>query len=213
MNKRILFSSLLVLALIALSFYFYKSLHKSEIGVSDKQSVPLIVSAEKNDVKSAAKVEEKISVSDNKSVILKQQAETMVHALLDKDYEKFSQFTYPGLIELIGGKEKFIQVIEKGMSLVTISKVSIGEPSKILTVGTELQATIPETLEIRVEDSEPKGILVDKSTLIAVSKDGGKNWYFMDTSTNGLDKLRVQFPNLSPDLVVPPKQKPIFYKD
>ena len=138
----------------------------------------------------------------------------MGRLLLSKDYNSFTKYTYPRIIQLMGGKQKFIDRISteaknmesKGYKL---SKVSFDDPSEIIVNNKELQCTIVETLEVKV----PRGRLISKSTLIAVSSDGGKNWYFIDTSDNDIKKMQQMLPNLSGKLVLAKKNKPLFYQD
>jgi hypothetical protein len=54
------------------------------------------------------------------------------------------------------------------------------------------------------------GNLALETTLIAISSDGGKNWYFIDTSVYNVNDLKKAMPDLSPDLVIPPAKPPKF---
>ncbi len=146
--------------------------------------------------------------------IIKEQAEKMAQTLLKKDYVNFQKYTYPKVIELMGGKEKAIKQIEKGINEfelqgITLSKFTIGEPSNVILIKNELQCTVPQTLEMKL----PNGKLIAESTLIAISMDKGLNWYFLDTSTIDIQTLRKAFPNLSNELVIQPKGDPTFIND
>jgi hypothetical protein len=148
------------------------------------------------------------------STRIKEQAETMGQFILKSDYKSFAKFTYPKVLELMGGEKKMIELMENESKEMESEgyrflKITIGEPSKIITIGNELQCTLPETIEMKV----PNGKLVIKSTLIAISIDKGKNWYFVDTSDNNMLTLKKTLPNLSGELVIPEKQQPIFYNN
>lgn len=145
---------------------------------------------------------------------LKQQADTMAQLLLKKDYSSFVKYTYPAIITMAGGKDKLLSGLKTAMKNMeaqgyTITKVEIGEPSAMVKKDKEWQCTVPEILELKTKD----GRLVTKSTLIAVSKDNGKNWYFIDTQGKNISTLKEQLPNLSSALVIPAKEQPTFYKD
>lgn len=202
----------ILVAVIAIGVYYYVNTEKEvqKEGITDVESkvtpVPFV------DEKNIDSIVEKEDLNQKYNATIKQQANLMVQAFLKKDFEKFSTYTYPKIIELFGGKEKYIQFLEQLMSgpdAPVFLKFSIGEPSKIIDTGNELQVIVPQTSEIQL----PDGILVSNSSLIALSEDNGKHWYFIDTSVNGLEKIRSQFTNLSKDLVVPPKEEPIFYKN
>ena len=156
----------------------------------------------------------KSSDTSDHSKIIKAQAERMGQLLLKKDFKSFMKFTYPKIIDMIGGQEKMIQIMEKGSIEMEsegtgVLSVNFGDPSEILTEGNELQCTLPEVIEMKV----PNGRLVTKSTLIAVSTDSGKNWFFIDTSNKDLQTLRKGLPNLSSELIIPEHQQPTFYKE
>jgi hypothetical protein len=141
---------------------------------------------------------------------MKEQATAMDHALITRDFETFESFAYPKVVEVFGGKQGFIQTVSSSFTPdVVLEKVTNGEPSKIITAGNELQAVLPQTLEIKIKD----GTLVSEGLLIAISSNNGKSWYFIDTGGNSLDKIRTQLPNISADLVLPPLDKPTFTKN
>jgi hypothetical protein len=85
-----------------------------------------------------------------------------------------------------------------------IQKITIGDPSKIVSYKKQLQTTLPQTTEIKFMASK----VFMESTLIAVSEDKGAHWYFVDTSVYRGDKVKNALPDLSPELVIPPMKKP-----
>lgn len=86
---------------------------------------------------------------------------------------------------------------------------TLGNPSEIITINNELQCTLPQNIEMKV----PNGRLVSQSTLIAISSNGGENWYFIDTSGKDIQAMKRMFSNLSEKLVIPQQDKPIFYEN
>jgi hypothetical protein len=154
-------------------------------------------------------IEDNDDLDSKFSVVIKQQANEMAQAFLKKDFKTFSNYTYPKLIELIGGEENYLKLLEQLMSgpdAPVFLKLSFGEPSKIINTGKELQAVLPRISEIKVSE----GVLVSNSPLIALSLNNGKNWYFIDTALDGgIEKIRIQFPNISKDLGLPSPEEPI----
>jgi hypothetical protein len=47
-----------------------------------------------------------------------------------------------------------------------------------------------------------------ETSMIVISMDKGKNWYFIDTNVYKADKLKTILPGISPKLNIPPQKKP-----
>ncbi|MCW3084203.1 MAG: hypothetical protein JWP12_1569 [Bacteroidetes bacterium] len=142
---------------------------------------------------------------------IKAQSELMKQALLKSDFKAFIKFSYPKVVEMMGGDAKMIEALEtssKDMAAggTVFNNVTLGEPSKTVKSGTELQCTIPQTIDMSVTG----GKLTVKSTLIAISGDEGKTWSFLDTSGKDLRAMQFILPNLSAELVIPAAEEPVF---
>ncbi|HSC36789.1 MAG TPA: hypothetical protein VLD19_02920 [Chitinophagaceae bacterium] len=141
--------------------------------------------------------------------IIKTQAMEMAKALLAKDVEKVVQYMPPKLVEASGGKAKVLSVRDSLNKFMLqfgaeIQRVTIGNPTKIISYKDQLQSTLPQTTRIKFMESA----VVIESTLIAISEDKGQHWYFVDTNIYRSGKLKEALPNLSPELVIPPMKKP-----
>jgi hypothetical protein len=68
----------------------------------------------------------------------------------------------------------------------------------------QLQAVLPEITTIKT----PLGELTVETSMIVISPDSGKNWWFIDTNVYKVDKLKNVLPDLSPRLVIPPQKEP-----
>jgi len=152
--------------------------------------------------------------SSDFSKTIKEQANIMGQFLLKKDFNSFTKFTHPKIMEMMGGKQKMIEVMERGSKEMKAEgtdflNVTFGKPSQIITEKNELQCTLPQTIEMKV----PNGKLVYNSTLIAISIDKGRNWYFLDTSGKDIQSMKNLIQNLSKELLIPKQQQPTFYKD
>lgn len=142
------------------------------------------------------------------SARVKAQAQKMASALVKADYATFCHYMNPAVLKMVGGEAAMTKQVstmiesmkKQGMSF---GNVSIGEPSKLLASGKELQCTIPQESEVKVQDKK----VVSKSTLIAISADGGKSWTFLDTNNKDLAAVRKLLPNLSPAISFPPSQQ------
>lgn len=141
--------------------------------------------------------------------VIKTQAMEMAKAVLAKDVDKLVTYMPPKLVEKAGGKEKLLSgrdSLNKYMKQfgAEIKKVLLGNPGKIIAYKNQLQSTLPQTTELSFMNS----MVTMESTLIAISEDKGKHWYFVDTNIYRGDKLQSALPDLSPELVIPPMKGP-----
>ena len=156
------------------------------------------------------------SEDDNNKLatVVKSQAEVMAQAQVDRDYATVVQYTYPGVISVVGGESKLIGILNESTSTrYKLIAVSFGGVSNIVMAGSELQATIPQTIVTRVDDGNLHGRLVSQSGLIAFSSDKGKDWTFIDASGKSLDMIKAIAPNVSSQLSIPGTSRPVFYRD
>jgi len=147
------------------------------------------------------KYSEKITKSGNEIAI----------AIKTNDYAKIVDFTYPKKIKLMGGKSEMIAVVKKGMKRmenegVKFSEILIGEPQEIFQAGIELHCLVPQKIII----TNRKGKVTNNSYLLAISRDTGKTWYFLDTSQLTNENATELFPNFNKELKIPEKLKPKF---
>lgn len=85
-----------------------------------------------------------------------------------------------------------------------IKKVTIGNPGPIISYKNQLQTTLPQVTIASFMQST----VTLESTLIAISEDKGRHWYFVDNSIYRGDRLKKSLPDLSPELVIPPMKQP-----
>lgn len=143
-----------------------------------------------------------------------QQAKLMGDALVKKDYSKFVNYTHPAILKMSGGKEAMIELLSTSLEKMEgegflFRNISIGKPSGFVQYKNEIQAIIPQTIEMSV----PGGQLVSVSSLVAVSSDNGTNWTFVDTQGKPVEELKKVIPSLSSELIIPAKTEPVFTKD
>ncbi len=142
---------------------------------------------------------------------IKRDGNKMIHFMLKKDYESLSQFTYPIIIEWMGGKEKMINSISSEMQRiedqgVVFLELSLGEPQKEYFAGEEIHCLVPQKIILKNKE----GKIISRSHLLAVSVDLGKHWYFVDTTQLTSENVTVLFPKFNSDLKIPVKTDPEF---
>ncbi len=149
---------------------------------------------------------------DNKKI--KEQAELTAKSLLQDDYETLIKFTYPKVIEMVGGREKMISLVKKGkvemgQQGISFETVTIGEASKTVKAGQEIHCLIPQIVLMK----GPNGKMKSETYLLAISKDNGNNWFFIDTVNLTMDNVKTVLPNYNPDLQIPAKKPLKFIAD
>ena len=145
----------------------------------------------------------------NLSTTIKVQAMDMGSALMKNDFATFVKYMHPNIIAYAGGKEQMktkMDSVYSGMKLfgVSFKRYSIGSPGAIVSYKDQLQAVLPEITTIKT----PLGELTVETSMIVISPDNGKNWWFIDTNVYKVDKLKNILPDISPQLVIPPQKEP-----
>lgn len=146
------------------------------------------------------------------STLVLKHADSMAQCFIAKDYACFLNYSHPKVIHSMGGyqsalkktKEEFRKFEEEDG--ITFEALKFGTPSKMIHAGTELQCIIQQQIEMLL----PRGRMTAITTLIALSEDNGKSWYFTDASRFDLASMQRLIPSLSNDLVFPYPQDPVF---
>ena len=149
--------------------------------------------------------------SQNLATTIKVQAMDMATALMKNDFVTFSKYMHPNIISFAGGKEKMRNKMDSASKAmrefgVSFKRYWIGEPGKIVNYKNQLQAVLPESTTLKT----PLGELTAETSMIVISTDQGKNWYFIDTNVYRVDKLKNILPDLSPELIIPKPKQPQF---
>ena len=135
---------------------------------------------------------------------LQTQAEESGRAFIEGDYGRLADYTYPKLVELIGGREKLIEVVRKGVDgmkaegFLPLSSVP-SAAVQVLRAGRQTYAIVPLKFKMRA----PTQILVSDSFMIAISEDEGKNWKFLSGASVDEAKLKVLLPDAAGKLKLP----------
>ena len=146
---------------------------------------------------------------------VKVQAQELSDAVLKADYARAADLTYPRLIELIGGRAKFISAMDEEMKQVQsdvfrIESIAVGEPRDVIEVEGQIYAIVPTTMKMKVIE----GTLVGEAFMIGVSADRGQNWTFVDSGSSSMDTkmLKTLFPSAAEKLRIPEVKRPMLYR-
>ena len=140
----------------------------------------------------------------------RKQATEMYQAFVRGDLETFVGYMHPKITDMMSGKEKAIETIQKTMAAaaaqgLTPTKATAAPVQQLVEVApAKLQAIIPADVIMSSKDAEVR----QRSYLLGFSSDAGKTWKFVDTGSGGADALRKIFPECSPALKIPPRAKP-----
>jgi hypothetical protein len=145
----------------------------------------------------------------NHATTIKVQAMDMGSAFMKNDFNNFVKYMHPNIIDFAGGKEKMKQGMDSvSMAMktfgVSFKRYWIGSPGQIINYNNQLQAVLPISTTMKTL----LGDLVAETSMIVISNDNGKNWWFIDTNVYKADKIKNVLPGLSPQLVIPPQKKP-----
>ncbi|MCB9045065.1 MAG: hypothetical protein H6550_02880 [Chitinophagales bacterium] len=142
-------------------------------------------------------------------------AKSMDEAMVNKRYDDYAAFIHPRVLENVkGGRAGMtIQVAEQIKELEEsgnlLTAVWPNMPENMLDTNGEWQCVLPQYMEYRL----PEGKIKATTSLIGLSPDKGKTWYFLDVAERNLAQMRQLFPNLSSKLVIPAAVSPQFTAD
>jgi kynureninase len=131
--------------------------------------------------------------------------DTLIALFKRKDWNNYANYMHPSLIKIIGGKEKFVTVMQQAMT--TLNNVSFdafknGRVLQIVQSDDQFQCVIESFMQMTLA-----GILVSGSSYdLAFSKDGEK-WTFLRIDQNQTpETIKQLIPELSSDLKLPKSQ-------
>ncbi len=141
--------------------------------------------------------------TENKN--LNQQLQEMKGYFLAEDYQSFANYTYPKILEMMGGKANMVSATKQAMEQMKsqgfeVVGLRFKDGSKVLKHDGEMQYSLLQVMTMQT----PQGKVEAEYTLIAISEDGGDNWTFMDTSNKPKATMLKYFPNLHPDIDIQP---------
>jgi len=149
------------------------------------------------------------TASQNRSTTIKVQAMNMATAFIKNDFNTFVKYMHPGIIALAGRKEKMKAKMDSAYQSmkrfgINFKRYWIGDPGEIMNYKSQLQAVLPVSITLITTLGE----LTVEASMIVISDDNGKNWWFIDTNVYRGDQLKDAVTDISPELVLPPRKEP-----
>ena len=141
--------------------------------------------------------------------VIKAQAQETIEAMKNLDHKKMAQKTYPKILEMVGGEEALIKLLENQFNQfkaegITFTSIEIGDPSATVKAGEELHCLIPQKLVLDTKDQ----IITTNGYLLGISRDQGKEWYFLDCAQLNNESVKMILPNFNDELKIPEKTLP-----
>ena len=142
-------------------------------------------------------------------------ADAVGKAVLDNDYAKVADLTYPKIVEVMGGKETMVErtgavMADLKAKGVSFSKYTVGKVGEPVVDGKTAYVVVPTTILMTGPDVK----IESENYLLGISTDGGKSWTFADGAGLSNPALRDKvFPSLPAALKLPEKKAPKITKD
>lgn len=135
---------------------------------------------------------------------LKKQADDMAKAMQQQNYRQMAYYTYPPIIQAIGGKDKMVEKIKQAMAEmenhgVTFKSVTIGDIKEIVKSKGDLYSVVPDIIQLSANGT----VITRGASLLAISHNNGMRWYFVDTAPFKHQNMKKMFPTYPDGLVIP----------
>ncbi|HZV07463.1 MAG TPA: hypothetical protein VE999_20430 [Gemmataceae bacterium] len=157
-----------------------------------------------------------VIAEDKPESVAKRKANEIAQATVKGDFEKIADFTYPKVVDQMGGREKMVTAMKTGYKEmksrgIEFRSAKVEDASPLVAGGSDVYTIVPFTLEMKV----PGGSATMKSFLLGISANKGTTWTFVDGSGIGKDETMTKrlLPNLPKELKLPKKEQPVFHKD
>lgn len=145
-----------------------------------------------------------------KDPLAKQLAVDMYRAASQGDFGRVVDFIWPNLVEEAGGRKQLIKLMEETMGDlkakgISVPSVEVGEPLESVQDGPYTFVVIPT----RATMNTKRGTLTGRSFVLAISKDGGLSWKFVEGAGLAEQSDRDSFkPKLPQSLRFPTHEPP-----
>lgn len=140
---------------------------------------------------------------------IKRQAEYMINGMLDGNIDKLLDHTLPAVIDMGGGRSNMKEAISAMLQQTldqgfTIDTVYVGDAGEVYPAGDDLHALIPQYLKLGFA----QGYIESETSLIAISKDKGEKWYFIDIKQLDESTKSMVLPVINENMVIPEPTEP-----
>jgi hypothetical protein len=129
--------------------------------------------------------------------------DSMVAISKRKDWNAYADYMHPVVIEMSGGKEGFIQILESQSEILdSVQLYKVGKIFQLSKTGNQYQCIVEAFIQMKINGEVASGSSYD----IAISKDGNKWIFFRIPPTVTSDQIKELLPGLNPDFKFPRSQ-------
>jgi hypothetical protein len=129
--------------------------------------------------------------------------DSMIAISKRKDWNSYADYMHPVVIEMSGGKEGFIQILESQSEILdSVQLYKIGKIFQLSRTGGQFQCIVEAFIQMKINGEFASGSSYD----IAISDDGKKWTFFRIPSTVTSDQVKELLPGLNPDFKFPRSQ-------
>ncbi|MES2378074.1 MAG: hypothetical protein V4553_15910 [Bacteroidota bacterium] len=151
-----------------------------------------------------------INVNAQYAMKIKHDAEEIAKAVVSNDFKTVVKYTHPIVIRMVGGPDKMIALMNKGLETMkaqgaAITGSEIGEPGKILNTKTALYSVVPQKVTMTSNGTK----FYSTSSLLAISSNNGASWYFVDAGNITDAQIKQIFPEIYGKLTIPKRSEPV----
>lgn len=156
-----------------------------------------------------------MAADDELKAKVKKDITTLSEATVKGDATVVADLTHPGIHDLIGGRDKLIEVTKnvlKQLDAVGLKMDSykVGDPSDIVKTDKEMYVVVPFSIVMK----GAPGTITAEGYCVGVSGDAGKTWKYVNGGDRNGEKLIQQIlPNLPKDLKLPAYKDPKIEKN
>lgn len=135
---------------------------------------------------------------------LEASAKTFIQSIVEEDYATMVDLTYDNIIDMAGDKDYYVKLIKSNReSLKSVGMImesaTFTSSSPVVKAGDELHAIVSFNKRTIISDKPYEGT----SYLLAITKDKGKTWKFVELETFDSEGIKDFVPNYNDNLPFP----------
>lgn len=133
--------------------------------------------------------------------VLAKEIRAMGTALINEDYSTFANYNHPTMVENYGGRKNLFDLLKANAEAfkeanIIIKNIELGEISEIVQDAGSIQVLLTQKITFITNGVEKE----DLQKMIAISKDKGNSWSFININNNSKEELLKFLPQLNTSL-------------
>jgi hypothetical protein len=125
-------------------------------------------------------------------------ADSLHHAYQSKDWNRYIDLSYPGMIEYFGGQRRFRDYLQRSADLKNEHQATM-QIHQLVNEDNNWQCVIKKVTRSLVDGKKATVV----TYIIGQSKDRGNTWQFVDVAFASTRNLYYIMPDMSASLIIP----------